>query len=140
MVVLAETLGMEPSTISIKSFINSNNLYQAAKSTKSVVDRRLRLDIAQIQECVKESKVKIVWVKTNNMLADCTTRRGGKTDGLMDVITTGVLPSIKEANQAEVHPTTDIAKDINKDIPKDISEDIAKDIVKDIAKDINKDY
>ena len=40
--VLAETLGVEATAIPIKHFIDSNNLYQAAKSTKSVEDRRLR--------------------------------------------------------------------------------------------------
>ena len=55
-----ETLGMEAPAISIKSFVDSYYLYQAAKLTKSVVDRGLRLDITKIQECVKESMVKIV--------------------------------------------------------------------------------
>ena len=102
--VVAETLVVEVTAITIKHFIDSNNLYQAAKSTKSVEDRRLRLGIVQIQECVKESKVKIVWVKADKMLADCLTKRGGKTEGLMDVITSGILPSIKKHdNEAGVH-------------------------------------
>ena len=43
------------------------------------------------EECIKENKVEIVWVKGDKMLGDCLT----KTDGLMDVITSGILPSIK---------------------------------------------
>ena len=43
------------------------------------------------EECIKENKVEIVWVKADKMLGDCLT----KTDGLMDVITSGILPSIK---------------------------------------------
>ena len=87
--VLAETLGVEATALPIKSFIDSNNLYQAAKLTKSVEDRRLRLDIAQIEECVKKSGVKVLWVQADEMLAYCLTKRGGKADGLMDVITSG---------------------------------------------------
>ena len=102
--MLAETLRLDESAIPIKSYIHSNNPYQVIKSTKSVEDRRLRLDIAQIQECVKESKVEIAWVKADKMLADCLTKRGGKTDGLMDVITSGILPSFKKHNnEAGVH-------------------------------------
>ena len=124
---------MEASANPIKSIVNSNNLYQATKSTKSLVD------IAQIQKCVKESKVQIFWVKTDDMLADCMTKRGGKTDGLVDMITPGVLPSIKEANKAGIYLVSYTAEDIDKDIAEDIDEDIAEDIDKDIAKDIGED-
>ena len=101
--VLAETFGMEAAAFPINSLVDSNNLYQAAKSTKLAEDTRLRLDITQIQTCVKGSKVKIVWVKTDDMLADCLIKRGGKTDGLMDIITTWVLQSVQEANKGGVH-------------------------------------
>ena len=122
--VLAETLGLEASAIPIKSFVDSNNLYQAAKLTKSVVDRRLRINIVQIQECVKESKVEIIWVKTDDMLVDCMTKRGGKPDGLITVITALILPSIKEAKKFWVHLVKDTVKDIDKDIDEDYKEDI----------------
>ena len=55
-------------------------------------------------------KVKIVWVKTDDILADCLTKRGGKTGG---------LPNTQEANKAKVHLVTDIAKDIDEDIRND---------------------
>ena len=102
---LAKTLGVEAVAIPIKSFIDSNNLNQAVKSTKSMEDKRLRLDITQIQECGKKSKVKVIWVQADNMLADCLTKRGGKSDRLMDVITLGILVSSKkhEDNEAGVH-------------------------------------
>ena len=47
------------------------------------------------------------------------TKRGGKADGLMDKITTGVLASIQETKQAGVHLLTYIGKDIDEDIGDD---------------------
>ena len=40
--VLAETHGVNEAVIPIKTFIDSNNLYQAVKSTKFMEDKRLR--------------------------------------------------------------------------------------------------
>ena len=82
--VLAETLGVEALAIPIKSFIDSNNLYQVAKSTKSVEDRRLRLNITQIQECVKERKVKITWVKADQGEGGQDASRLSDQEGLQD--------------------------------------------------------
>ena len=90
--VLAETLGVDELAIPIHSYIDSNNLHQAINSTKFVEDKRLRLDIAQIQECVAEHKVTVKWVGAADMIADCLTKRGVKADALLDVITSGFLP------------------------------------------------
>ena len=110
--VLAQTLGVNKARIPIKSFIDSNNLYQLVKSTKFVEDKPLQLDIAQIQECVQLHKVDISWVKADNMLADCMTKRGVKTDGLMDVIISGVLPNVRGVNEAGVHLAMDIGEGV----------------------------
>ena len=75
--VLAETLRVDELAISIHSYTDSNNLHQVINYTKFVVNKRLPLDIAQIQECVAEHKVTV---------------RGVKADALLDVITSGFLP------------------------------------------------
>ena len=90
--VLTETLGVDELAIPIHSYIDSNNLHQAINSTKFVEDKWLRLDIAQIQECVAEHKVTVKWVGAADMIADCLTKRGVKADALLDVITSGFLP------------------------------------------------
>ena len=88
--ILTEMLGNE-SSIPIKSYIDSNNLYQAVYSTKFVEDKRLRIDIAQIQECIKEENVEIRWVESKRMLADCLTKRGVNPNELRTVIESGAL-------------------------------------------------
>ena len=91
--LLAETLGISALEIPIKAHIDSNNLYQAIISTKFVEDKRLCLDIAQIQEEVQDQKVQVKWVNSESMLADCLSKRNAKADTLMEVLKTGKMPS-----------------------------------------------
>ena len=90
--VLAEILNVDMFTIPIVAHIDSNNLYEAVFSTKFVEDKKLRIDIAQIQESINLEKVELRWVSSNNMLADSLTKSGVKADILLDVLTEGLLP------------------------------------------------
>ena len=75
--------------------MDSNNLYQAVYSTKFVENKRLKLDIAQVQECIKKEALQVWWV-LSDMLADCLTKRVVNPDKLMDMIKTGKLPEKKK--------------------------------------------
>ena len=61
--------------------------------TKFVENKRLCLDIAQIQEEVQDQKVQVKWVNSESMLADCLSKRNAKADTLMEVLKTGKMPS-----------------------------------------------
>ena len=74
----------------------TNNLYQAIWSTKAVDEKRLRIDIAQIQEAVSKERVEVNWVPAGKMLADCLTKRGMNAEELMNVLKTGRLPDREE--------------------------------------------
>ena len=78
------------------SYVDSNNLYQAVYSTKFVEDKRLRIDIAQVQEYVKKKVMEVRWVKAEEMLADGLTKKGVNVDKLMTVIKEGMLPEREE--------------------------------------------
>ena len=94
--ILAEILGVDQLKIPIIGITDSNNLYEAIYSTKFVEDKKLRLDIAQIQEDVEREKVEIKWVRARDMLADCLTKAGVKADPLMTAIVTGSFEKIEE--------------------------------------------
>ncbi len=66
-------------------------MFQAVNSTKFVEDRRLRLDIAQIQECVQTENVSVKWIPGEKMLADCLTKDGANPDKLMEVLRLGKI-------------------------------------------------
>ena len=87
--IFAEILGVNPLDILIVSYIDSNNLLEAASSTKFVDDKKLRLDIAQIQESVREENIEIKWVKTHDMLADSLTKNGVNSSNLLQVLSSG---------------------------------------------------
>ena len=81
--------------------MDSNNLYQAVYSTKFVEDKRLRIDIAQVQEYVKRKVMQVRWIKADEMLADCLTKKGDDADKLMTVIKEGRLPEREEEGQKD---------------------------------------
>ena len=93
--LLAETLEKNPKEIPIQVNTDSNNLYKSIYSTKFVEDKRLRIDIAQIQECVETEGVKVDWVQSEEMLADGLTKKGAKSNTLMEVMKTGFLSKKK---------------------------------------------
>ena len=79
--------------IPIISVIDSNNLLEASLSTKFVEDKKLRLDIAQIQESLSTENVTLQWIETASMLADSLTKNGVNSDLLLNVLSTGNLSS-----------------------------------------------
>ena len=89
--ILAEVLKKEQTEIKIISFIDSNNLYEAVFSTSLVEDKKLRCDIAQIQENVNKENVELRWVPGSEMLADCLTKKTASSAGLLEVLSTAKL-------------------------------------------------
>ena len=71
--VLSEMLGVDMYQIPIVASTDSNNLYQAVYSTKFVEDKKLRIDIAQIQETIEKENAELRWVEAKNMIADSLT-------------------------------------------------------------------
>ena len=89
--ILAEIMQENMLEIPIISVIDSNNLLEASLSTKFVEDKKLRLDIAQIQESLSTENVTLQWIETALMLADSLTKNGVNSDPLLNVLSTGNL-------------------------------------------------
>ena len=64
--------------------------------TKLVEDKKLRCDIAQIQENIQVENVNLIWVKAEMMLADCLTKQGVNPDKLMRTMKMGKIVNEKE--------------------------------------------
>ena len=62
----------------LQTIIRTDNKssYQAINSTTAVEEKRLRVDIAAIRECIKNKEVSIEWVSKENQLADVLTKQG----------------------------------------------------------------
>ena len=76
----------------IECYIDSQSLYNAANSTTSLTDRRLRVDVAIIREMLQKSEIqKLVWVPSGSQLADCLTKKGASSSLIVQVLTSNQL-------------------------------------------------
>ena len=90
---IAEILNKTPEFIKIEAFIDNNDAYEAIYSTKQIMKGRLRIDIGAIKDMVENKEVEAVaWIPAKYQLADCLTKRGASTRGLLQTLKTGMFP------------------------------------------------
>jgi transposase InsO family protein len=65
---------------------DNKSSYQAINSTTSVEEKRLRVDIAAVRECIRNQEVCIEWVSKENQLADVLTKQGADSTKLAQVL------------------------------------------------------
>ena len=66
---------------------DNKSLVDSIKSSKNVDDKRLRIDIAILNEMITIGDISdIIWVSSQNQLADCLTKRGASTQKLRSAI------------------------------------------------------
>ena len=88
--LLKELLGID---IPIEAIVDNRSVVEAVHSTKLVEDKRLRIDVAAIQECLSSGDVVSVrWCPGSEQLANCMTKRGASTYSLQDIMHRGILP------------------------------------------------
>ena len=70
-------LKAEKNNIPIVCFTDNKSLYDSIHSTKLVSEKRLRIDIASVQEMLSDGSVQAInWISTDLQYADCLTKRG----------------------------------------------------------------
>ena len=92
--ILCEILYDDPKSkiIPIVGFVDNMQLFEQVSSSKQSQDKRVRLDIAEIQESVQSGDIdNIYWIPTQDMLADCLTKRNADSMKLTNVLETGQL-------------------------------------------------
>lgn len=69
---------------------DNHSLADAIKSTKSVSEKRLRLEISSIKELVQTQRVeRVLWYNTKEQLADCLTKKGASACQLLKALSEG---------------------------------------------------
>ena len=82
--------------IPVYGFVDNMQLFEQISSTKQSSDKRLRLDISEIQQSVQNHEIEnISWVPTSEMLADCLTKRNADNSKLKSVLETGYCKIVK---------------------------------------------
>ena len=73
--------------VPVEAFTHCYSLYEAAHSTTAVTDKRLRIEIAILREGLSRKEFTLQWVKTEEQLADCLTKRGCDPRKLLERVT-----------------------------------------------------
>jgi hypothetical protein len=92
--MLIHILSVQQHDLPIIVNIDHKGAVEAIHSTRLVKDRRLRIDVAAIKECLEKGMVsEINSCSTGDQLADCLTKKGSNGDKLRAVLLDGILPS-----------------------------------------------
>ena len=84
--LITEMLLKSSSHIEVNCLTDNYSLYQTAHSTKSISDRRLRIELAIVREAIKTEQVTLKWVNSKEQLADCMTKKGCDSQKLIQRI------------------------------------------------------
>ena len=83
--------------IPIVGLVDSRQLSDQIVSTTQCQDKRVRLDIAELQESVSSGEIdRITWIPTSVMLADSLTKKGACTKTLCDAMETGYIIGLED--------------------------------------------
>ena len=73
--------------LKIQCFVDNKSLVDALHSSHRVEDKRLRIDVAVLQDMLSREEVTSVkWVNTEDQLANCLTKRGASSLRLLEVL------------------------------------------------------
>ena len=73
--------------VPINCHVDNKSLIDALNSKKNVEDKRLRIDLAVLEDMLLQKEINSVsWVNTSNQLADCLTKRGASAQQLRAAI------------------------------------------------------
>ena len=59
---------------------------ETLNSSKIVSDKRLRVEISRLREMVLRKEIVVKWIRNEEQLADCLTKRGASTAMLLETI------------------------------------------------------
>ena len=90
--MIEEILGFQPKTIKIAANVDNKSVIEALLSTRMVEDKRLRVDIAAIQESLKFHDITdIHWIPGHLQLANVMTKQGASGFQLLKVLQSGAM-------------------------------------------------
>ena len=92
--IFEDMLGLESETITIEAYVDNKSVIEALLSTRKVDDKRLRVDVAAIQELLKFQDInQIQWVPGHLQLANVMAKQGASGFHLLKVLQSGNMMS-----------------------------------------------
>ena len=77
----------------VRCITDNRSLHEAISTTKPSSEQRLRLDISALREMKQRKEVDFCWVKGQEQLSDCLTKKGASSKTLREALSLGRLPS-----------------------------------------------
>ena len=75
---------------------DSRQLYDAVHSIRAITGKRLRIDIALLQEMLLKKEIsRIKWIACHEQIADCLTKQEASTNNLISTLQDAKLKLIK---------------------------------------------
>ena len=85
-----EFVGVQCETM-VEGITDCYSLYESVNSTKSLSDKRLRIEMSMLRQMQDRNEVKLFWTETSNQLADVLTKKGVCSLKLLRVLSSGHL-------------------------------------------------
>ena len=72
--------------IKVTCYTDNLSLFQTAKTSTQVTDKRLRMELSVVREAVSRGDIELKWVESREQLADCLTKKGNNSTKLLERI------------------------------------------------------
>ena len=95
-VILLEIYKKEPhsKTFAIHCFTDSKSLLDSVHSTKTLKEKRLKVDVCMIREMLEKNEISSInWCASEKQLADCLTKATSSPNKLIDILKSGLSMS-----------------------------------------------
>ena len=80
-------LSSEGQVLPIFRVTDNQSLFDSVRSTKTLTDKRLKIDVCILREMLYKKEIKnIRWVESKHQLADCLTKSGSSRSVLLTVL------------------------------------------------------
>lgn len=90
--IIGEVMNIDHQALPITAIVDCKSLVEAVNTTKMVEDKRLRIDLASIKECLDRGLLSSVrWCPGTRQLADCMTKKGASGHNLLKIFQTGLI-------------------------------------------------
>ena len=83
---------LDSKLLTISCITDCKSLFEAVRSTKQVIEKRLRMELSSIKELIESGHInKVLWVDSEKQLANCLTKQGASSLTLIQSFEKGVL-------------------------------------------------
>ena len=91
--IIESIYGWKEGTIKLLGVTDSRSLELAAHNSGTIADRKMRIDVSALRQSLARQEYYMVWRSGGEMLADVFTKKGLRTDQVVDTVRRGQLPA-----------------------------------------------